>query len=123
MKKPIHPKIIKWIKPKTNMNIKIIETQNSPIIWDCFKAGYTQLLSTIPNIILCQPIANIDFDTVNLSLMFTMYNTTGLQESTRIAKNEEYSKIYQLKTKITESILIEYFNEFKEEYLNKETID
>ena len=96
------------------MNIKIIETQNSPIIWDCFKAGYTQLLCTIPNLILCQPIANIDFDNVSISLMFTMYNTTGLQESTRKATNEDYSKVYDLKNNITESVLIEYFEKFKE---------
>jgi len=75
----MHTKIIK------NIGTELYQ----PIIWDCFRGSYTQLMYTCPYVIECT--FNIEIDIINpqieikpqIKLHFKMYNTNGSQGSQR----------------------------------------
>lgn len=102
------------------MNVKIItcpKLQSSPIVWDCFRGTYTQLMCTVANLIECGINIEIESVTPEITLCFQMYNTNGHQQSTRkVIGGSLFSCEYIVKD-VKEETLAKYFTEFFDDYI------
>ena len=104
------------------MNTKTIQTPKGLIVWDSFRGSFTMLMDTVPLLLECKIAFDMEGYAPKPKLLFAAHETNGLQEDTRTVNREmafligDGCKLYKV-DEISDSILVEGFNSFFDEYI------